>query len=312
MWSVSSKPSAMAGIAIQPENIHLVQLKKVRKGYLIERVRRYELPSAIFSAGKITAFAELQTKLSDMVHAEGLRDMKAAVCVPSNQVKMQQITMPAGLSESDIEAEISAHVYRALPQKSDALAIDFRVRPAEKPDDVQVFFAAARREYIERYQACVEAAGLQVAMVDVDIFALLRAVRYALRDIVCENEKLAALYLSDDYAVMAAQHGAEILFYQQWDGENAARFAMTRMQWVEWCCQTYQQMNIGYVAIGGRQELIYPAVKIIGAKWACKVFEPDPFLPMLGASGMDKVIMNDSPSAFLLACGLALREPRAW
>lgn len=312
MWPVSNKPSALAGVAIQPENIHLVQLKKVRKGFLIERVRRYGLAADIFSAGKITAFDELQAKLADMVRTEGLRDMKTAVCVPSNQVKMHQMTVPAGLSAMDIEAEISAQVYRSLPAKADALAIDFKLKPAAQPEEVNVFFAAARREYVHRYQSCLQDAGLRVVTMDVDIFALLRAARYALRDLLVEHEKLGALYLGENYAVFAAQYDGEILFYQQWDGAGAARFAMERIQWVEWCCHTYQHLNIHCMAVGGLQELIYPAVKIISSKWECKVYEPDPFLSMLGASGVDKGVMNDSPSAFLLACGLAMREPKAW
>lgn len=312
MWSVSHKPSALAGIAIQPENIHLVQLKKVRKGFLIERVRRYGLKANIFSAGKITAFDDLASELAGVVRAEGLRDMKTAVCVPSNQVKMQQMTVPAGLSVPDIEAEISVQVYRSLSSKTDALAIDFQLQPAAHPAEVNVFFAAARREYVHSYQSCVEEAGLSVVTMDVDIFALLRAVRYALRDHLSEGEKWGALYLGENYALLVAQSGSEILFHQQWDGLGAAKFAMERMQWVEWCCHTYQHMSIHCMAVGGLQEYIYPAIKIISSKWSCRVYEPDPFITMLGASCADKVVMNDSPSAFLLACGLAMREPRAW
>lgn len=312
MWSVSNKPSALAGVAIHPENIHLVQLKKIRKGFLIERVRRYGLAANIFSAGKITAFDELATELAGMVRAEGLRDMKTAIYVPSNQVKMAQMTVPAGLSAPDIEAEISAQVYRSLPAKADALAIDYKLKPAAQPEEVNVFYAAARREYVHRYQSCLEDAGLRVVTMDVDIFALLRAARYALRDLLAQQEKLGALYLGENYAVFAAQYDGEILFHQQWDGVGAAKFAMERMQWVEWCCHTYQHLNIHCMAVGGMQEFIYPAVNIITSKWACKVYEPDPFLSMLGASGVDKIAMNDSPSAFLLACGLAMREPRAW
>lgn len=306
------KPLLLAGIAIQPENIHLVQLKKVRSGYFIERVRRYALPAAIFSEGKIIEFSALQTALTAIVKEESLHAMQAAVCVPSNQVKMQRIVVPRGLSALDIEAEISTQVYRAMPAKADALAIDFRTQAAEQADDVQVFFAAARKDYIQRFQACVEAAGLSVKMMDVDVFALLRAVRFALKDVLTDNEKLCSLYLGEDYAVMTAEHGNDLLFHQQWDGESVSRLAMTRMQWVEWCCHTYQHQEISSLAIGGRQDFIYQAVKMITACWSCKIYEPDPFLTMRGATNMDKAALHDGPSAFLLACGLAMREPLPW
>lgn len=311
MWPVSFKPPALAGIAIQPETIHLVQLKKARKGYLLERVRRYALGKNVFSDGKITAFAELKKQLLDVVKSEGLQGVRAAVCVPASQVKMQRMTLPKGLSAQDIEAEISMQAHRLLPVKTENLALDYRVSDAGQPQEIDVFFAAARKDYIDDFQSCLHAAGLKVTMIDVDIFALLRAARYALCDEIPQNEAVCALYLGADYAVIAAQRGKEILFHQQWHG-NAAPHAQTRQQWLEWCCRTWQHINIDVVAIGGIQEFIYEAAAIMTAKWRSKIFEPDPFMKMTGASGVDKAVMHDSPSAFLLACGLAMREVRPW
>src|SRR3990167_2554525 len=121
MRAISLKPSVLAGIAIQPENIHLVQLQQTRNAFLVAKVCRYSLPTEVFSDGKITSFLELQHKLAEVVEREGLHDARAAICVAANQVKMQNITVPSGLSEKDIEAEIRILIQRALPAKNDAL-----------------------------------------------------------------------------------------------------------------------------------------------------------------------------------------------
>jgi Tfp pilus assembly PilM family ATPase len=311
MWHVPFKPPALVGIAIQPETIHLVQLKKARKGYLLERVRRYALEKNIFSEGKISAFAELKKQLADMVKREDLQGVRAAVCVPASQVNMQRMTLPKGLSAQDIEAEISVYAQRSLPVKTENLAMDYRLSEAGQPQEIDVFFAAARKDYIDNFQSCLRAAGLQVKMIDVDIFALLRAARYALHDELPKNEAICALYLGADDAVIAAQRDKEILFHQQWHG-HAAPHAQTRQQWLDWCCHTWQHVNIDVVAIGGHHKFINEAAAIMAARWRSKIFEPDPFMKMTGASGVDKAVIHDSPSAFLLACGLAMREVRPW
>ncbi|HTM63794.1 MAG TPA: pilus assembly protein PilM [Gammaproteobacteria bacterium] len=312
MLSVSFGLPVLTGIAVFPSNLHLVQLKKCKKGYAILRVRRYELPAAIYSEGKITAFQQLQKFLVDIVRQEELTAAKTVLSVGLNQVKMNQITVPAGLSDADIEAEICTHVYRSLPAKAEPLAIDFYMKSAAKVEDVNVVFAAARKDYIERYHACVQAAGLKVVSIDVDVFALLRAVRYALRDNLTDAGKCCCVYLNDDYALMIILQNNEIIFYQQWDGADNSRLSVTQLQWLEWCCHHCKMTDIKCAAVGGNHELIYAAVKIISARWTCKIFEPDPFLAMPGASIADKNAIQNSPSIFLLACGLAMREVPVW
>lgn len=311
MRPLSFQPATVTGISIQPQNIHLVQLKKGKNGFGVERVYRNDLPADIFAEGKITAFESLEAALGKLVQSECLQDTRVVVCVTANQVKMQKIPLPRGLSDVDIEAEISTQVYRALPGKSDALAIDFKVEAVDLEESVHVFFAAARKDYIQRYRRCIDGAGLRVAMVDVDIFALLRAARFALKTECTDHDSFCALYFGVDYAVMVAERGSDILFHQQWEGAGVSRLAVTCLQWVEWCVHTYQHAGVTCLAIAGQQESIYPAVKMIAAKWNCKIYEPDPFSKMMNSKA-HLASMQDCPSSYLLACGLAMREMVPW
>ena len=177
---------------------------------------------------------------------------------------------------------------------------------------MRVFFTVARLEYVQRYQACLDAVGMKTAMVDIDVFALLRAARHALRDIWMDQEKICVLYVGNNYAVIVAQHSGHMLFHQQWDGGSNGTHTMTCWQWLEWCCHTWRHLEIASVAVGGSSEHIYHAAAVIAEKWPCKIYEPDPFQSMLGASMVDKVLMSSCPSAFLLACGLAMRKVLPW
>jgi len=306
------KPAGMIGISIQPKNIHLIQLKKAKNSYLLLRARHVAMPNNVFVEGKIQEFATLATVLRELVHAEELQGCQAAVCVPANQVKMQRMVMPVGLTEREVAQEIAAEVNRGLPQKKETLAIDFERRAVSGALDASVFYAAARGDYVARYAACLRDAGLVQAIVDVDIFALLRAAEHALKHSLNNSEKLAAFYFGEDYAVMAAQHESEIIFYQQWGGHGHSAQTMSAMEWVNWCCHTYAETGINSVAIGGKQACVSSAVNLISAHWKCKVYETDPFAEMSGAMIFEKGAASCEHSAFLLAFGLAMRETLPW
>lgn len=311
MGRFSLKPSGLVGISIQPQNIHLIQLKKAKKSYFLERAKQVALPENVFAEGKVREFATLAAILTELVHAEKLQSAQAAVCVMANQVKMQRMIIPVALSDADVTAEIAAEVYRSLPGKSDALAIDFERRQGGALE-TEVYFAAARSDYVAQYVKCLRDADLVPAVVEVDVFALLRAARHALQYVVGTHEKIAALYFGQDYAVIVAQHDAEIIFFQQWDGQNTSGLAMTFLQWVEWCCQTYRHHGIANVALGGKRDGVSQAGEIIRAHWPCKIFETDPFAQMPGVINFEKSNLASERSAFLLACGLAMRESLPW
>lgn len=294
-----------AGLSIQPTRLQLVQLKKTRKTYVLKRRLEYALAPDIVSEGKITSFSSLTECLREMVVTNELQGMNTVVCVPANQVRMQRIRVPASLTEDDIEAEIGMQVYRALPGKTDPLAIDFNIRKADDAQDV--FYVAARKEYIEKIFNCVRASGLRLIKIEVDVFALLRAVAHSLKSVVTDEENICAVYMNDHYAVMAAWCGRELLFHHQWDGGNSSAQAMNCMQWFNWCCHNYQQYKVKNAALGGKRELIYQAVKVISKYWNCKIYEPDPFQKIKQTHDLCSVAADYYPSNFLLAFGLALR-----
>jgi Tfp pilus assembly PilM family ATPase len=196
-------------------------------------------------------------------------------------------------------------VQRSLSVKTASLAMDFLIIGQPDPHEIEIFFAAARKEYVDQYCDAFVLAGLKVAMMEVDIFAMLRAVRFALREELAGTEKICAFYLSQDYAVIAGAQDDGILFYQQWD---SSQNLMSCLQWVEWCCHTYQHMKLNVTAIGGEEACIYEAVKIIASQWSCKIYEPDPFHNMQGKSALGVSVVRENASAFLLASGLAMRE----
>tara|TARA_R110000868_G_scaffold409329_1_gene694624 strand:- start:909 stop:1784 length:876 start_codon:yes stop_codon:yes gene_type:complete len=289
-----------------------VQLKKLKKTYFIERIRKMALPKTVFVDGKIIDFDELEVTLVELVREERLERERAVTCLPANQVAMRSITMPSGLSDGEVEAEITAQVRRTLPDQGEVLQVDFQRMNVAGALDMSVFFAATRSDHVDRYVTCLRRAGLSLAIMDVDVFVLLRAVRYALKHTLAECERIAALYIGRGYAVFTAAKGDAVIFHQQWDGSGHAVASMSVLEWLEWCCHTYQLMDIESVAVAGLDEDVEQSVRVIGKHWRSKIYEVNPFSQMAGLDRFGVQFSSGKSADFLLACGLAMRESPSW
>lgn len=171
---------SMVGLDIQPHEVRLVQLKKNKHGFLVERVAKNQLPPTVFAEGKINHWEGLGHVLTELISTLGIKGLPAAINLPASLVRMQQLQLPSGLTQRQIHTEIHAQLQRELPGMVDLLAIDYVAFPSDNAAYSDVLFAAARQEYIAQLGSCVSAAGLNVKIVDVDIYSLKRIVSYAI------------------------------------------------------------------------------------------------------------------------------------
>ena len=145
---LSLNSPSMVGLDIQPHEIHLVQLKKNKHGFLVERIAKNQLPPTVFAEGKISRWEDFGHVLTELVTALGIKGLSATINLPANLVRMQQLQLPSGLTQLEIQDEIHAQLQRELPGMMEVLAIDYTALPSDNADYAAVFFAAARQEYV--------------------------------------------------------------------------------------------------------------------------------------------------------------------
>jgi type IV pilus assembly protein PilM len=308
MLRLRGRPQSMVGLAILPENIHLVQLKVVKREYQLVRSVHALTPREVFVDGQIHAFSVLQKLLQTLIQTHDLQSSQTTVCVSANLVKMQRVMVPAGLSDNDLEAEMIAEANRLMSVKNEKIAVDYQVLPPSSKQEMPVFFAAARGQYLKQYADCVQGAGLKPAVMEVDLFAMMRIVKRALKQIYSEQEKWAMIYVTPEYGLIAACQKDELLFHKQWDAASSLQHKMTLQQWMEWCCQAYRQVGITHLAISGLSTVMMEVEQIILSYWSTQVVVVDPFTALHDSSSIG---IKES-SSYVLACGLAMREPLPW
>ena len=156
-----NSPSHLA-LDVQPDAIRLVQLKKTRRGFQLQLAQYEPLPPDTFADGRIKRWDALSTMLTDLANALNLRGRTVALCLPAQAVRMQRLTLPVGLSDEDIEAEINLQVQQDMPGLNEPLCIDFTFLPAADPTYREVSFAAVRETYLSSYVECARSAGFNV------------------------------------------------------------------------------------------------------------------------------------------------------
>lgn len=168
----------LLGLDIQPEAIRIVQIKRSRGRPIVLRFIEEKLDDSILIDDKLQRYDLLTARLIDLVKRYGLQRALTAACLPASQVIMRTTTMPAGAAQPDILAEIHAHLERDLPGLKEKLCIDFEVLTSKNQGVSEIHFVAAKLSAITQFVEALQAADLRPRIMDVDLYALKRAVCY--------------------------------------------------------------------------------------------------------------------------------------
>jgi Tfp pilus assembly PilM family ATPase len=299
----------LIGLDIRPHKLTLIQTRKTRHGFQVERAMTAAVPGDLFDQGKIRHWETLKLILHGLVQQCGLRGIAAAIHMPATQVRTRQIQLPEGLPDAEIEAEIHAQIQRDLPGMSEALCMDFVVLQAGE-GYVNVFSAAARQEYLMNYVHCVNASGLRVKIVDVDTHALVRAVNYAYGS--DETDYLQGIFHADsDTATLAVYNRNEVIFHAHWSFSDTPDFSVQLNNQLRLCRAALGKNRLQRLSVCcglEQRELFCHQAAALAVETHC----PDLFARLKSClTDGDRQLLENLPE-YLLACGLAMREVPRW
>lgn len=285
---------ACVGLDVQSHGVRLVECSKLSQLEPFKRAVCHDFSTAVWLDGQIQ-WANLQAELSAFRSSLKLHRPKTVLSLPLSLVKLQQLQLPLGLNEHDILQEIYRHLQEELIDAKELIAVDFNIRQA-MVDSIDVVFAATRREYLTQYVACVNAAGFSVKIVDIDVYAIKRALNY--RQV--KNKTTGAyaiLYLTMQRALFMVIENDQFVFQQHAELTSSSMNIVEIKQWL-----LVWSMNVATIAVetlyvcGAALDVLDVQSLTVDLAWQIEVM--DPFF----AQAED----------YWLAAGLALREMPAW
>ena len=165
---------SLLGVEIASGSVRLLQLQRRQGRHAVSAwaVEPFEAPAGHWSAHPAVVAKALQRAWQ----RSGCRQRQAAVALPGSEVICKVHRLPAGLCDSEMEAQLLAEAERLFPFPLQDLALDFQLLETVpgQADEVSVLVGACRQRLLEPLEQVFDRAGLQVMTVEVDSLALAR------------------------------------------------------------------------------------------------------------------------------------------
>jgi len=179
VFQLKRKKPSLLGIDISSTSVKLVELSHSDSGYRVESLAVEPLPANAVTEKNIQDVEAVGESLVKALKKSGSKCKLAALAVPGSSVITKIITMPASLSDSEMESQIELEADQYIPYPLEEINLDFQVlgETEGNPDSVDVLLAASRSENVEMRTAVAEIAGLTAKLVDVEAYTIEKATR---------------------------------------------------------------------------------------------------------------------------------------
>jgi len=166
----------IVGIDIGSSSVKLVQLKEQKGGYILENVGMLPLPPEAIVDNTLMDSSSIAETVKKLLKGLNIRVKDAACSVSGNSVIIRKISLPAMPSE-ELEDQIHWEAEQYIPFDVNDVNIDFQILSPDKqdPSKMDVLLVASKKEIINDYLAVFNEAGINLAVVDVDSFAVQNA-----------------------------------------------------------------------------------------------------------------------------------------
>ena len=196
------KNKAVLGVDISSTSIKIIELAEQNGRMQVEAYASEPLPenSVVEQAINDEEAVGGAIKKALLRSRSGVK--RAAVAVAGSAVITKVIQLGAGLSDDEMEQQITLEADQYIPYPLEEVAMDFEVQGPVEGDDhrVDVLLAACRKETVELREDSIEIAGLESSKVDVEAFCIERA--YQLLESQLEGEQKDTVAIIDIGATM--------------------------------------------------------------------------------------------------------------
>jgi len=171
------KSTQVLGLDISSTTVKLLELSQAGGRYRVESYAVSSLPQDAVIEKSVNDVDGVSNAIRTVVAQSRTKLKNVAAAVAGSSVITKLIDMPKGLSEDDMETQLTLEADQYIPYPLDEVAIDFEIQgpSPENDDQVEVLLAACRRETIETRVEAIEGSDLVAKIMDVEAYAMERA-----------------------------------------------------------------------------------------------------------------------------------------
>lgn len=348
----AAKTSQVLGIDISSTTVKLLELSQSGDRYRVESYAVAPLPPEAVVEKNVNQVETVGGLIRELVSRSKTRAQHAVVAVAGSAVIIKTIPMPAGLSEEDLEAQLTVEADQYIPYPLEEVALDFEeLGPVVGRDDqVNVLLAACRQETIESRVDAIEVAGLTPAIMDVEVFAMERALALLKTQMPMANpETIAMVDIGASMTTLSVYAGGESVYTREqlfggkqltdeimnrydlsfeeagrakkqgglpedYESEVLEPFREAVVQQVSRSLQFFfsssEYTELDCIVLCGGVAAIAGLAEIIEERLSTPAIVANPFADMSVGSRVNAQALAKDAPAMMVACGLAMRSAR--
>ncbi|MBU6374453.1 MAG: type IV pilus assembly protein PilM [Bdellovibrionales bacterium] len=167
----SGSAKSAIGLSIGSSSIKLVELKKSKENWKLLHFGMVALPQDSIVNREIVNPVAVTENLKTLLSQLKLQSKKVCISISGNSVilKRMQLEVP---NMKELQEQVFWEAEQYLPFDVSEVVMDYQLLSRGKDGNADVLLVAAKRSILDTYMACVEDAGLDPAIVDVDFFAI--------------------------------------------------------------------------------------------------------------------------------------------
>ncbi len=197
-----SKPNQRLGVELTSERVNIVQLDKTKKGTKVSAFASLPLPEGAYQDGRIVDPDAIADVISQGLEENKIKARKVMSAVPVGEAVIRLIRLPAELDDFELrDMVLNQEAALYLPFSRDDADVDFQKLDTTLDDDgierVEILLVATPKDITDSYLNVFERAGLQLQVLEVTSFALLRSIRNQLMQFVT-GEAIALVNIDCD------------------------------------------------------------------------------------------------------------------
>jgi type IV pilus assembly protein PilM len=275
-------------------------------GGRVVRAASVELPEGLVHDGEVSDPAALAGTIKSFI-ADADLPRSVRIGVTNQQIVVRVIDLPRIEDEKQREAAVRFQAADAIAMPLNEAVLDHQVAGYSEGHDgsarMQVVVVAARRKMIEALVEAVKSAGLKPEGIDLDAFALVRALATKGAD---ANDEAARVYCHfGGVTNLAVAVGTTCFFTRPlsaiWDEDDAgARLADEIRLSIDYYMTQAQAKPVGEVVLSGPGSGNEQLVEDLGLHLGLPVAVAAPL------GGLDSTEVADDPRRYTVAAGLSL------
>ena len=173
MAKLYDKP--LFGLDLSTTAVKALELRRRKGGYMVKGYAIEPLPAEAINDHAVMDTDTVAAAIQRARESLGTRSKYVAASVAGAAVITKKITIPAGLSPSEEENEVSGEADHHLPAGIESMYLDYQVLgpdPRDEANRLAVLLVACKKEVVDGHLAAIAQAGLKASVIDVDPFAV--------------------------------------------------------------------------------------------------------------------------------------------